>query len=58
MRDTPSHNVLSFCEVSLNLLKKTISIFPRCMVWIDKSITKVTDWHHEACLVMPNSDHE
>ena len=35
-----------------------ISIFPGCMVWIEKSVTRVTDRHHEACLVMPNSDPE
>ena len=35
-----------------------ISIFHGCMVWIEKSVTRVTDWHHEASLVMPNSDPE
>ena len=35
-----------------------ISIFHVCMVWIEKSVTKVTDRHHEACRVMPNSDPE
>ena len=35
-----------------------ISIFHGCMVWIEKSVTKVTDRHHEACRVMPNSDPE
>ena len=33
-------------------------IFHVCMVWIEKSVTRVTDRHHEACLVMPNSDPE
>ena len=28
------------------------------MVWIEKSVTRVTDRHHEACLDMPNSDPE
>ena len=37
---------------------KTISIFHGCMVWIEKSVTRVTDRHHEACRVMPNSDPE
>ena len=37
---------------------KTISIFHGCMVWIEKSVTRVTDWHHEACRVMLNSDPE
>ena len=35
-----------------------ISIFHGCMVWIEKSATRVTDRHHEACRVMPNSDPE
>ena len=36
----------------------TISIFHGCMVWIAKSVTRVTDRHHKACRVMPNSDPE
>ena len=35
-----------------------ISIFHVCMVWIVKSVTRVTDRHHEASRVMPNSDLE
>ena len=35
-----------------------ISIFHECMVWIEKSVTKVTDRHHEACRVMPDSNPE
>ena len=30
--------------------------FIRCKVWIEKSVRRVTDRHHEACRVMPNSD--
>ena len=37
---------------------KIISIFHGCMVWMEKSVTRVTDRHHEACRVMPNSDPE
>ena len=37
---------------------ETISIFHGCIVWIEISVTRVTDRHHEACLVMPNSDPE
>ena len=40
------------------LLWENISIFHGCMVWIEKSVTRVTDRHHEACRVMPNSDPE
>ena len=36
----------------------TISIFHVCMVWIEKSDTRVADRHHEACRVMPNSNPE
>ena len=34
------------------------SIYHGYMVWIEKSVTRVTDRHHEACRVMPNSDPE
>ena len=39
---------------------KILIIFHGCrpMVWIEKSVTRVTDRHHEACRVMPNSDPE
>ena len=35
-----------------------INIFHVCMMWIEKSGTRVTDRHREACRVMPNSDPE
>ena len=35
-----------------------ISIFHGRMVWLEKSVTRVTDRHYEACWVMPNSDRE
>ena len=35
-----------------------ISIFHGCMVWIENSVTRVTDRQHEACRVMPSSDPE
>ena len=35
-----------------------ISIFYGCMLWIGKSVTRVTDRHHKACRVMPISDLE
>ena len=35
-----------------------ISIFHECMVRIEKSVTRVTDRHYEACRVVPNSDPE
>ena len=35
-----------------------ISVFHGCMVWIEKSVMRVTDQHHKACRVMPNSDPE
>ena len=37
---------------------KNISIFHMSMVWIEKSVTRVTDRHHEAYRMMPNSDPE
>ena len=41
-----------------SLLRVFISIFHGYMVWIEKPVTRVTDRHHEACRVMPNSDPE
>ena len=40
------------------LVCKKISIIHGCMVWIEKSVTRVNDRHQEACRVMPNSDPE
>ena len=37
---------------------KNISIFHGCVVWIEKSVTRVTDRHHEACRMIPNRDPE
>ena len=44
--------------INLDEVVWIISIFHGCMVWIEKSVTRVTDQHHEACRVMPNSDPE
>ena len=40
------------------LVCKKRSIFHGCIVLIEKSVTRVTDRHHEACRVMPISDPE
>ena len=37
-------------------VRMIISILHGCMVWIEKSVTRVTDRHQEACRKMPNSD--
>ena len=44
------------CGISTNY--GIISIFHAYMVWIEKSVTRVTDRYHVACRVMPNSDPE
>ena len=36
--------------------QETVRILHECQVWIDKSVPRVTFWHHEACRVMPNCD--
>ena len=33
-------------------------IYYKCESLIEKSVTRITDWHHLACRVMTNSDHE
>ena len=45
-------------SIILSYEASIISIFHGCMVWIEKSVTRVTERHHEACRVMPNSDPE
>ena len=35
--------------ISLSNIGEIISIFHGCMVWIEKSVTRVTDRHYEAC---------
>ena len=42
-------------DVSEHLFEN-ISIFHGCMVWIEKSVTRVTDRHHEACRTVIPSD--
>ena len=55
----PPLKVLSRQTLLLVLLQYyIIIIFHVCMVWMEKSVTRVTDRHHEACRVMPNSDPE
>ena len=58
--DTPPFQSQVFFDKLLSqLLKfKIISIFHVCKVWIEKSVTRLTDLHHEACRVIPNSDPE
>ena len=41
------------CLRNLSILD--ISIFHGCMAWTEKSVTRVTNRHHEACRVMPNT---
>ena len=56
--------MMSFELFRLLRLKKknftfyVICIFHGCMVWIEKSVMRVIDLHHEACRVMSNSDSE
>ena len=59
----PTRKVLEHLDVSVETIlwkamAALISIFHGCMVWIEKSVTRVTDRHHDACQVMPNSDPE
>ena len=35
-----------------------ISIHHECEGRIEKSVPRITDWHHEACRVMTIGDHE
>ena len=40
----------------VNVSMENIRILYECQVWIDKSVPRVTFWHHEARRVMPNCD--
>ena len=35
-----------------------LSIYHVCEGGIEKSVPRITDWHHEACRVMTNGDPE
>ena len=39
-------------------MHNTIRIFHECEGGIEKSVAQITLWHHEACQVMTNGDHE
>ena len=55
-RLTNWHFSLQTCHWSCTRYYKYLSCV--YIVWIEKSFTRVTDRHHEACRVMPNSDPE
>ena len=40
------------------LFCNTIRIYDECEGKIEKSVLRITVWHHEACRVMTNSDPE
>ena len=44
------------------VLAKVIIVYIRihyeCESWIEKSVLRITNWHHESCRVMTNHDHE
>ena len=40
------------------ILNKIIRIYHECEGRIEKSALRIADWHHEACRVMTNGDHE
>ena len=38
--------------------RRILSIYHECEGWIEKSVPRISDWHHEACRVMTSGDHE
>ena len=40
------------------LARMIIKINHECEGWIEKSVPRITVWHHKACRVMTNSDPE
>ena len=48
---------LSFMKcIFCNMLLQHIRIYHECEGGIEKSVPRITDWHHEACRVMTNGD--
>ena len=46
-------------KLSLEMLTyKIIKIYHECEGGIDKSVPRIAVWHHKACQVMTNCDHE
>ena len=41
-----------------SLVQENIIIHHECKGWIEKYVSRITDWHHEACRVMTNGDPE
>ena len=39
-------------------VRENIRIYHECEGGIEKSVPRITDWHHEACRVMTIGDHE
>ena len=37
---------------------RIIRIYHKCEGGIEKFVLRIIDWHHEACRVMTNGDHE
>ena len=50
-----ARNPLHFSLLSTSFTEH-IRILHECQIWIDKSVPRVTFWHHEARRVMPNCD--
>ena len=50
--------ILKYTGMSLLLLvlSQIIRIFHEYECWIDKSVLRITIWHHKACFVMPIGD--
>ena len=49
---TQDRDLCCFCPY------ENIRTHHKCEGAIDKSIPRITDWHHEACRMMPNGDRE
>ena len=45
-------------QLSFLMMHMNIRIHHECEYGIEKSVLRFTDWHHEACRVMPNGDCE
>ena len=51
-------NLKILAKPQLHFHKLAIRIYHECEGGIEKSVPRITDWHHEACRVMTIDDHK
>ena len=47
-----------YYRCSRELFAKIVRIYHENDNWIEKSVLRITDWHHKACQMMANGDRQ